>query len=118
MSQLLGLQPLPQRPQPPLAAEEDVSAAAQGAQLLHASLLGPAVLEPNLQRHMSEIQRHEGRRQEIKADTGHVPRQACAAGVLLTCAKVSTAGVNILEILPQTYFTQAVYFFFSPHSHL
>lgn len=48
MSQLVRVQPLSQRPHPPLAAEEHMSPAAQGAQLLHASLLGPPVLEPNL----------------------------------------------------------------------
>lgn len=49
MSELSWLQPLSQRPHPPRAAEKHVSPCAQRAQLLHASLLRPPVLEPNLQ---------------------------------------------------------------------
>lgn len=49
VAELLRLQPLPQRSHPPLAAEEHVSPAVQSAQLLHAPLFGPPILEPHLQ---------------------------------------------------------------------
>lgn len=48
MCQFIWFQSVSQRPHPPLTAEKDVSAGAQGAQLLHAPLFGPPVLEPHL----------------------------------------------------------------------
>lgn len=48
MCQFVWFQSLSQRPHSPLAAEEHMSTGAQSAQLLHAPLFGPPVLEPDL----------------------------------------------------------------------